>query len=101
LYGALLLLPSVELFARYAPPRGVWYWLMPVLFVASHSVIYELMEWLAALIVAPSLGDAYLGTQGDPWDAQKDMALAAAGSVLAMLCLKMLHIAPRATAEKS
>jgi uncharacterized membrane protein YjdF len=35
-------------------------------------------EWTAALIVAPELGHAYLGTQGDSWDAQKDMALAAA-----------------------
>jgi len=31
------------------------------------------------------LGTAYLGTQGDPWDAQKDMALAMAGAVAAML----------------
>jgi putative membrane protein len=83
-YGALLLLPTVELFDRYAPPRGAWRWLMPVFFVTSHSVIYELLEWLAVLIVAPSLGEAYLGTQGDAWDAQKDMALACAGSVLAM-----------------
>jgi uncharacterized membrane protein YjdF len=33
LYGALLVPPSVELFARFAPPRGVWFWLMPVLFL--------------------------------------------------------------------
>jgi putative membrane protein len=84
MYGALWLLPTVELFDRYAPPRGIWRWLMPVLFVTSHSVIYELLEWVAALVVAPSLGDAYLGTQGDVWDAQKDMALASAGAVLAM-----------------
>lgn len=85
LYGALMLLPAVELFDKYAPPRGAWRWLMPVFFVMSHSVIYELIEWVAALIVAPDLGDAYLGTQGDGWDAQKDMALASAGSIVAML----------------
>ena len=50
-------------------------------FVTSHAVIYELIEWIAALLVAPELGAAYLGTQGDVWDAQKDMALALAGSV--------------------
>jgi putative membrane protein len=88
LYGILMLLPTVELFERYAPPRAAWRWLMPVFFVMAHSVIYELVEWVAALLVAPELGAAYLGTQGDGWDAQKDMALATAGSVLAMLSLR-------------
>jgi putative membrane protein len=88
LYGALMLPAAVELFERYAPPRGAWRWLMPVLFVMSHSAIYETVEWIAAIIVAPDLGTAYLGTQGDEWDAQQDMALASAGAVLTMLILR-------------
>jgi putative membrane protein len=48
----------------------------------SHSLIYELIEWLAASVVAPEVGQAYLGTQGDVWDAQKDMALATLGSLI-------------------
>lgn len=91
MYGALLLLPAVELLERYAPPRGVWRWLMPVLFITSHTVIFELLEWIAVLIVAPSLGDAYLGTQGDVWDAQKDMALASVGAILAMVLVGLLR----------
>ncbi|MBV6415669.1 MAG: hypothetical protein CMLOHMNK_00182 [Steroidobacteraceae bacterium] len=87
LYGALMLLPAVELLDSYARPRGPWRYLLPVLFVMSHSVIYEMMEWIAALVVAPDLGNAYLGTQGDEWDAQKDMALATGGAVLAMMVL--------------
>lgn len=83
-YGALVLLPAIELFERYAPPTGPWRWWLPVLFVTSHAVIYELLEWIAALVVAPDLGNAYLGTQGDVWDAQKDMALALAGTMLAL-----------------
>ena len=90
LYGALIVVPSLELFVAYAPPRGIWRVLMPVLFVMSHSVIYELIEWFAALLVAPELGQAYLGTQGDPWDAQKDMGLAAAGALFTMLLLRWL-----------
>ena len=85
LYGALMLLPSLELLERYAPPRAGWRWLLPVFFVTSHSVIFELAEWLAATLVAPELGNAYLGTQGDEWDAQKDMALAAVGACVAVL----------------
>jgi putative membrane protein len=88
LYGALIVVPSLELFVAYAPPRGVWRFLLPILFVMSHSVIYETIEWLAALIVAPELGHMYLGTQGDEWDAQKDMALATGGAIVTMLLLR-------------
>jgi putative membrane protein len=72
-----------DLFAARAAPRGLWRWLMPLLFVMSHSVIYELVEWLAAEVFGGDLGQAYLGTQGDVWDAQKDMALAALGALVA------------------
>ena len=89
LYGVLILPPSAELFDRYAPSRGVWRGILPVMFVMSHSVMYEIVEWVAALIVAPELGEAYLGTQGDHWDSQQDMALAAAGAVLSMLCVRL------------
>jgi putative membrane protein len=89
LYGVLILLPSVELFAAYAPPKTAWRLVMPVFFVMGHSVVYELIEWIAALLVAPELGQAYLGTQGDEWDSQKDMALATLGSILAMFVLRL------------
>jgi putative membrane protein len=92
LYGLLMLPAAVELFERYAPPRGAWRWLMPVFFVMAHSVIYEMVEWLAALMVAPDLGTAYLGTQGDQWDAQQDMALATAGAAFSMLIVRFKHL---------
>jgi putative membrane protein len=83
-YGLLITPLALELYAAVAPPRGVWRWLLPLLFMLSHSVIYELVEWAAAVAFGGDLGAAYLGTQGDPWDAQKDMALAAAGSIVAI-----------------
>lgn len=91
LYGVLLLQPSAELLGQYAPARGLWRRILPILFVMSHSVIYELVEWVAALIVAPDLGDAYLGTQGDPWDAQQDMALATLGAIVSTLLLQLIR----------
>jgi putative membrane protein len=51
--------------------------------VACWSVVYEVVEWLVASIADPAAGTAYLGTQGDVWDAQKDMALALSGALLA------------------
>jgi putative membrane protein len=85
-----------ELFAARAAPRGPWRWLMPLLFVMSHSVIYELVEWLAAAVFGGDLGMAYLGTQGDVWDAQKDMALAAAGALVGTILMAVA--APRRAA---
>jgi putative membrane protein len=86
-YGLLMLPAARDLFAARASPRGIWRWLMPLLFVMSHSVIYELVEWLAAEVFGGGLGMAYLGTQGDVWDAQKDMALAALGAVVATVLM--------------
>jgi putative membrane protein len=88
LYGALVVVPSLELFIAYAPPRKIWRMLMPVCFVMAHSVVYETIEWLAALMVAPELGQAYLGTQGDAWDAQKDMILATGGAIATILLMR-------------
>lgn len=89
LYGVLLLQPSAELLGRYAPARGLWRAILPILFIMSHSVVFELIEWLAALVVAPELGDAYLGTQGDQWDAQQDMALAMLGAIVTTVLVRL------------
>jgi putative membrane protein len=85
LYGVLMLLPSAEVLNRIGSPRGAGRWLLPIVFLMSQSATYELIEWAAASIVAPDLGSAYLGTQGDEWDGQKDMALATGGAVLGVL----------------
>lgn len=81
-YGLLMALPVIELLDARARPVGLWRWLLPVLFLLSHGAIYELIEWIAAGFFGGELGMAYLGTQGDVWDAQKDTALAALGAVI-------------------
>ena len=87
LFGLLLLPLADELFAARAPARGLWRLLMPVLFVEALSAVFELIEWLAASVFGGELGQAYLGTQGDVWDAQHDMALALLGAVIAQILL--------------
>lgn len=82
LYGLLVTPAAAEVIAARVKPRGMWLFLLPVTFMMSHAVIYELVEWLAASVFGGELGEAYLGTQGDGWDAQKDMALAALGSLI-------------------
>lgn len=56
----------------------------------AFSAFYELIEWWAALILGAG-ADAFLGSQGDPWDTQSDMACAAVGALLAMTLLAKLH----------
>ncbi len=53
--------------------------------VACWSLLYEVVEWLVASIADPAAGIAFLGTQGDQWDAQRDMALASLGALLAIV----------------
>lgn len=59
-----------------------------VLIIVAFSSIFELIEWIAAEFTAPELGAAYLGSQGDEWDAQKDHALCSLGGLVAWAWLK-------------
>jgi putative membrane protein len=83
-YGLLLAYPAREVFLRVADVRGFWGYFLPLDVVMATSMLYELIEWGAASAFGGDLGTAYLGTQGDPWDAHKDMALASVGAVVAM-----------------
>jgi|SRR5688572_3942095 len=86
-YGLLITLPAYELVQRRAMPSGSWAFLLAWTFILSHSVIYEMLEWAAAMIFGGPLGTAYLGAQGDEWDAQKDMALASFGAATTVAIL--------------
>lgn len=81
-YGALAVLPIREALVRYAGvrPRVAFY--IAVESVLAVSALYEIFEGLLTLALAGPLADEYNGQQGDMWDAQKDMALAALGAAL-------------------
>lgn len=90
-YGLLLAYPIREVFLRVIRLRGFWGYLFPLDITMSTSMLYELIEWGAAAMFGGELGQAYLGTQGDIWDAHKDMALASAGALIAMLITGALN----------
>ena len=90
-YGLLLAYPIREVFLRVANVRGFWGYFLPLDLTMSTSMIYELIEWGAAETFGGALGQAYLGTQGDIWDAHKDMALAGLGALLAMLVTALIN----------
>lgn len=89
-FGLLLVYPLRELIERLARPAGKWLGLLSLTFVMALSSLYEQMEMLAAMVVAPDLGTAFLGTQGDQWDAQKDSGLAMLGAVITLLAARLV-----------
>jgi putative membrane protein len=91
LYGLLLAYPVREIFLRVANVRGFWGYFLPLDLTMSTSMLFELLEWGAAEVFGNGLGTAYLGTQSDPWDAHKDMALASTGALLAMTLIALIN----------
>lgn len=83
-FGLLLAYPVREVLLWAVRARGVPAYVLPFAVTLAFSALYELVEWAVAVVVDPEAGTAYLGTQGDPWDAQKDMLLAALGAFVAM-----------------
>jgi len=91
-YGLLLAYPIREFFLRIADVKGFWGYFFPLDITMSTSVMYELIEWGAAIYFGGALGAAYLGTQGDVWDAHKDMALATIGAVVSMMITLIINL---------
>lgn len=69
---------------------GPWLYFLVVCVCLSISVTYEFIEWWVALGTG-SAADAFLGTQGDPWDTQWDMFMAFVGANTALIALSRFH----------
>lgn len=80
-----------EVLIRKTPlRRGGWLFFLVTCVCLAISAVYELIEWSAAAAEG-SAADAFLGTQGDPWDTQKDMLFAGIGAITAQLTLASAH----------
>jgi len=90
-FGLLLAYPLREMFHRVARVRIMWGLWLPVELVLAFSAIYEIIEWLVAARVDPAAGLAFLGAQGDIWDAQKDMLAAGIGAMVAMFIVLLVR----------
>lgn len=82
-YGFLLSLPMLEALRRRISRRRDAA-AITLMLVMSTSLVYEIIEWGAVIVFAGDQGQAFLGAQGDPWDAHKDMTLACFGSLLSV-----------------
>ena len=90
-FGFLLAYPMREMFMRVAGAKGAWSYYLPLELVMSLSMLYELIEWGVTYVVGGDLGMAYLGTQGDIWDAHKDMGLASLGAAIGMTVVALVN----------
>ena len=81
-----------EVLLRKTPlQRGGWLYFIVISIVLSVAAFWELLEWWVALLVASDIGTAFLGSQGDIWDAQWDMFLALVGAMVVLPILSRLH----------
>lgn len=99
--GLLLTRPIRELLATFSRLSDLGGRIAALGAVMSASMLYELIEWGAAALFGEGLGLAFLGTQGDVWDAHKDMALATLGSLLAIVDRGLLPSRPEDVARGS
>jgi putative membrane protein len=81
-FGLLLVVPAWRFSLRIVGTTAWWSAVFAFSAIMAASAIYEVFEWLVAVIMAPDWAESYNGQQGDMWDAQRDMALAALGAVL-------------------
>jgi putative membrane protein len=81
-----------EILLRKTPlVRSGWLSFLSVSVVFAFAAFWELLEWWTTLIVAGDTGSAFLGSQGDVWDAQWDMFLALLGAIVALLLGARAH----------
>lgn len=90
-FGLLMAYPIREMFLRIAKVRGFWGYYLPLDLTMSFSMLYELIEWAYASMAGGDAGSAFLGTQGDEWDAQKDMAMATLGALISMCVVAFIN----------
>jgi len=84
--------PVREMSVRIAKTKGFWGYFVPFMIISSFAGFYEIVEWGAASVVYPEAGAAFLGSQGDIWDAQKDMLVAIVGSLGTLFMVMIVHM---------
>jgi putative membrane protein len=94
-YGLLLAYPVREVLWRLTPLRGFWLFFVTLNIMLSTSALYELVEWIGGAFLGNDTANAFVGAQNDPWDSQKDMAIAVLGA-----CATLVLVSVRGMAQK-
>lgn len=89
--GLFLVIPVREVLKRKNAVSPSWLGALSVVSLVAFAAFYEITEWWIAVLTSPEAAEAYLGSQGDPWDAQKDMLLDGLGAGAGILLFARLH----------
>ncbi len=90
-FGFLMMYPIMEILKRKFTNVGNGIFLIVNTAILCLATIFELIEWGVAAFTDKATGETYVATQGDPWDAQKDIILAVLGSILFTYILKFIR----------
>lgn len=86
-FGFLLAYPLHEYLRNQLKVKGKWQYLLTIEIILSLASLFELIEWTVAELTTKETGETYVATQGDVWDAHKDIVLAVLGAFITMLSL--------------
>ncbi|TGE10161.1 DUF2238 domain-containing protein [Hymenobacter fodinae] len=88
--------PIIELTDRNGTIRNRFIsYLFPLCVIGTVAMSYELIEWVYAVTAGGEAGAAFLGSQGDIWDAQKDMLADTSGAVFALVLYALFGRGPQ------
>ena len=90
LFGLAFYFPVYEFATKKLKLKSWERYLLPFLVIISFKAIYEIIEYLAVIATQSSvLGTSFLGMQGDPWDAQKDIMFGITGAAISMVVCRL------------
>jgi putative membrane protein len=90
-FGLFMAYPFRELLLNKFKVSPVTGWLLPIEIAFSFGTLFELIEWGVSVVTTKETGETYVATQGDVWDAHKDILLAAVGAAVTMLVTYILY----------
>src|SRR3989344_5499315 len=89
-FGLAFYFPVYEFGTRKLKLKGWASYLLPFLVIISFKAMYEILEYLAVIATHSSvIGTSFLGMQGDPWDAQKDIMFGITGVAISMVICRL------------
>jgi len=100
-FGLFMAYPFRELLLRKFKVSQRVSWLLPIQIAFSFGTLFELIEWGVSEVTTKETGETYVATQGDVWDAHKDILLAAIGAAVAMLIAYMIHLRKKRKVNKT
>ncbi len=81
-FGLLIAVPLKEFIIQKTTINSKLAFTLSMLWICTMAMVFELIEWIVGGVIFPDTGTDYVGTQGDVWDPQKDMALAIVGAFI-------------------